>query len=116
MVWPMRQSVASEKHAKWTQKQNGFPQVSLLYLSFLPEVACVVVMGTDLSKRNQWVKNKSENNDSKLDLPQRPTSLEHDSILLRGMREEMKGPPQRESAWPNSFYYARLHSSLLLPS
>lgn len=51
------------------------PQVSLLFLSFFTKVACVVGMGTNLRKTNQWVKNKSENNDNKLDSPPPPPQL-----------------------------------------
>lgn len=76
------------------------PQVLLLFLSFLTQVACIVVMGTNLRKRNQWLKNKSENNGNKLDFPQCLTSLERDSVLLGEVREEMKVPPQRGICLP----------------
>ena len=87
---------SNRKRAKWRQKQNGFHQVSLLYLSFLTKVSCAVSMGTDFRRRNQWVKNKSENNNNKLDLPRLLTCLEHDSVLPMEVREEMKGPTKRE--------------------
>lgn len=95
MMWPMRQLVAFGDDGKWRQKENEFLQVSLLFLSFLTQVACVVAMGTNLSKRNQWVKNKSENDDNQLNLPQCPTSPECNSVLLGKVREDMKVPPQR---------------------
>lgn len=98
----MRQSVATKKSQEETKKQNVFHQVLLLYLSFLTKVVCVVAMGTDLRGRNQWIKNKSEKNNNKLDT-KCLTYLEHDSVLLTEVREGMKSPyPERNLSWPDA--------------
>lgn len=84
------------KRAKRRQKENGSHQVSLLYLSFLTKVACVVAMGTDLRGRNQWIKNKSEKNNNKLDLPPvSDLSRIWLSIADRGERRNEESYPER---------------------
>lgn len=78
------------------KKLSEFPSGFIAFSEpFNPSgLCCCVAMGTNLSKRNQWVKNKSENN-NKLDLPQCLTCLNHDSELLGEVKDGMKFPPKR---------------------
>lgn len=87
--WQHLEMMASGDKTKW------IPSSFIALSELLNPSGLCCHHGNKFSERNQLVKNKSENNDNRLDLPQCPTSLEHDSLLLGEAREEMKVLPQR---------------------